>query len=276
MTFLGCPNFFFPVMFADDCTLQLQDSDLSSLIMSCNTELEKLKNWTNSNKLTINVTKTNCMLVSNVHGSLPSDSLFFNNESLNCITDTKFLGLVIDNKLKFNKHIESICSKISKTIGILFRLSSSSTVPQSSLKLIYYSLIHPFILYCLPIYAATNDIHIHPLITLQKRAVRILNKASFYQHTEPLFYASNILKFLDQYKLYLAVYIFKNPEIINTHQRMHLYGTRFRENPFPPFERLRSSQQSVIFNAIKICKKSGSVCSFKFQCKCFLIEHYNH
>ena len=273
----------FPVMFADDCTLQLQDSDLSSLIMSCNTELEKLKNWTNSNKMTINVTKTNCMLVSNVHGSLPSDSLFFNNESLNCITDTKFLGLVIDNKLKFNKHIESICSKISKTIGILFRLSSSSTVPQSSLKLIYYSLIHPFILYCLPIYAATNDIHIHPLITLQKRAVRILNKASFYQHTEPLFYASNILKFLDQYKLYLAVYIFKNPEIINTHQRMHSYGTRFRENPLPPFERLRSSQQSVIFNAIKVwndipqrIKESGSVCSFKFQCKCFLIEHYNH
>ena len=272
---------FFPVMFADDCTLQFQDRDIHSLINTCNVELRSLKEWTESNRLTINVGKTNCMFISNMYSSLPDNSINFNNQYLNYVDNTKFLGVTLDSQLKYADHINIICSKISKTIGILFKLRTE--VPKSCLKSIYYSLIHPYILYLLPIFAATNEVHIRPLVTLQKRAVRILNGASYYQHTEPLFYDSGILKISDQYKLYLGSYVIKNFNIISEHQRAHHYFTRNRDVPSAPYERLRSTQQSVIFNAINIwneiplvIKECAQPSTFKRNFKLHLLNQYNH
>ena len=68
------------------------------------------------------------------------------------------------------------------------------------------SIIHPFFLYCLPIFGATYEVHLKPLFMLQKKAIRIINGASYLQHTDPLFYSSKILKIRDQYKLSIGTY----------------------------------------------------------------------
>ena len=39
-----------------------------------------------------------------------------------CVTKTKFLGVIIDNKLKWNDHITYVKSKISKTIGLFYKM----------------------------------------------------------------------------------------------------------------------------------------------------------
>ena len=92
--------------------------------------------------------------------------------------------------------------------------------------------------------------HLNPLNVLHKRAIRIINHAPFLAHTEPLFRESNILKINDQYKLSLATYIYKNPHLIDDYRRLHPYNTRHRDDLLPPRHGLRSTQQSVLFNAI--------------------------
>ena len=267
-------------LFADDCAIQFQNSNLISLIENCNLELLKVGNWAIANRLTINVSKTKAMLISNTHNTIPENQLILNDHILECVTDMKFLGIIIDDKLKYDLHIRNIRDKISKTIGVLYKLRRLN-IPLSSLKTIYLSLIHPILLYCLPIFAKTYDSHLNPLFILQKRAIRIISGAEYLDHSDPLFYRNRILKIFDQYKLSLAVYVYQNPQILVDYQRNHLYNTRQRTELIAPFERLRTTQQSVIFNAIQIwndipeiIKNSVSINSFKFTYKKYLLDRY--
>ena len=57
----------------------------------------------------------------------------------------KYLGIYIDKNLNWAPHIQHINSKISKNLGILFRLRHFLTL--NTLKQIYYSLIYPYLHY---------------------------------------------------------------------------------------------------------------------------------
>ena len=91
-----------------------------------------------------------------------------------------------------------LCSKISKSIGILFRIRDF--VPKVCLRILYFCLVHPYFLYCLPVFGATYNTHLQPLILLQKRAIRLISNAAFLANTEPLFKMQKIMKFNDLYK----------------------------------------------------------------------------
>ena len=270
---------FAATMFADDCCLQFRGSNMNSLVSTCNDDLSLFEQWSNANKLSINVRKTQCMFISNTENILQPNSISIFNVCLDIVEKYKFLGVEIDNNVRFNDHIISIRGKISKTIGILFRLRD--TLPRSSLKSIYYALIHPYIEYCLPIYGGTYEVHLNPLFVLQKSALRAINNAGYYDETNILFYNSKILKLHDLYKLDLAVYLYKHPELRDAHRRNHSYPTRFSSELLPPMERLRSSSQSVIYNAINIwnslpsdLQNSTSLDIFKTRYKELLFAQY--
>ena len=150
------------------------------------------------------------------------------------------------------------------------------------MKNLYFSLIQPYIIYCLPIFAATYDTHMQPLILLQKRAIRTISNASYRDSTNPLFIRNNILKIVDLYKHSLGCYLYKNQHLIETHALNHNYFTRYRNNVNVPHARLRSTEQSVIRNALRIwddIPASIRACrtfnQFKLQFKKYLIEQYS-
>ena len=98
-------NHFRPTMFADDCVLQFSNSNLSNLVETCNNELSLFKDWSDSNRLTINLDKTNCMLVSNVENDLSNHNSRRHEQPVKIIEDTKFFGVRIDCRLRFNLNI---------------------------------------------------------------------------------------------------------------------------------------------------------------------------
>jgi hypothetical protein len=63
------------------------------------------------------------------------------------------------------------------------------------LKSLYFSLVHPHLLYCSIILSCASNLNQKRILTFQKKAVRIRNKKSANSHTLPLFLASNILPF---------------------------------------------------------------------------------
>ena len=79
--------------------------------------------------------------------------LKINNITIDKVTDFKFLGLIISSNLKWNKHIDHISIKVSKVIGIMFRLKY--IVPCDVLQTLYNSLIMPHFHYCLLAWGST-------------------------------------------------------------------------------------------------------------------------
>ena len=127
--------------------------------------------------------------------------------------------------MNWKSHIDSICSKLSRTIGILCKLKHY--LPLFILRILYNSL---FLSHC--VYGSNT----FRVFKLQKKAVRIITNSKYNSHTEPIFksmcflkiqdiYCLNVLKFYYQYcngqlPSYLQSFNFK------ARQDIHGYNTR--------------------------------------------------
>ena len=87
---------------ADDTNILYSDANVKNLNNVVNTELDKLNTWFIINKLSLNVSKTNYILFGNrkVHSDL---DIKIHNNKITRVSETKFLGVWIDEKLNWKK-----------------------------------------------------------------------------------------------------------------------------------------------------------------------------
>ena len=110
-------------MYADDTSLCYQSSDIDELNEAINNDLKQLDIWLQGNKLSLNVAKTNSMLVAtkqkhNILNSRNGDlDLKIRDNDLEIIQKTKYLGVQIDNSLNWKEHIKTVSTKVSRAIG---------------------------------------------------------------------------------------------------------------------------------------------------------------
>ena len=123
------------------------------------------------------------------------------------ISHTKFLGVYIDEHLTWDEHIKQISSKVSKSIGILWKLKPFLT--SKLLLVVYNTLVLPYLSYCNLIWSSACDTRIGKLFVLQKRAVRIIDKAEYLAHTEPIFKKLNLLTVQDLGKQQVATFVYR-------------------------------------------------------------------
>ena len=127
-------------MYADDTTLYftLQDFPSHNLEEIVNYELGNITNWLNFNKLSLNTTKTKSMMFHTKQRHVDAVSFTINIENIEQVSSFSFLGINLDENLKWNKHIGMLTNKLSRVIGILNRLKY--IYPQHILLAIYNSL----------------------------------------------------------------------------------------------------------------------------------------
>ena len=118
---------------------------------------------------------------------------------------TKFLGIYMDEHLTWKHHLDHINIKISRALFIINRVKNF--LPVESLRTLYFALIHPFLSYGITIWGNASPSYLHKTFNLQKRAVRIINKAMYNSHTDPLFKKSEILKLSDLYEHQAALFM---------------------------------------------------------------------
>ena len=113
-------------MYADDTTLfcsidKLNRNDRNIVI---NEHLDKVSAWMNSNELVLNSKKTKYMLFHKHNKIVPTLKLKINDSSLDQVSTFNFLGLHINSQLTWQTHIDEISKKISRVIGLLYKLQN--------------------------------------------------------------------------------------------------------------------------------------------------------
>ena len=108
-------------------------------------------------------------------------NLKINNTDIEHIFEFNFLGVMLNFQMNWNTHINYNASKISKTVGILYRLKD--IYRQSVLLTLYNTLILPHFYYCLLLWGSSIKEN-HPLHLLQKKAVRIIDNSHYIAHTD--------------------------------------------------------------------------------------------
>ena len=104
---------FSTILYADDTTLCIKGPSPDILINQCNRDLEIFYNWTVANRLSINFDKTFLLLVSNRHIDRDNVHIQINQIPIQRKPFVKYLGVTIDEKLKFKEHINEVCSKVT-------------------------------------------------------------------------------------------------------------------------------------------------------------------
>ena len=157
---------------------------LAALYNIFNKELANVYNWFCTNGLLINLNKTKYMLFNYSHSDINLPQLLLGNESLEKVNEFKLLGIIVQNNLRWTSLIHTISMKIARNIGIL--LSIKNCVSIETLTLLYNSLILSNIQYGIVIWGSTFDLHLYPILTLQKKALRITTSSHPLAHSEPL------------------------------------------------------------------------------------------
>ena len=131
--------------------------------------------WTKRNNLTMNLKKTQCMLIGTKQRLVKCRKICIekNNVVLETVDVAKLLGVNIDCSLSWSYHIDVLTKKISKKLGVLLRLKSFMS--SFALRKVYNSVIFPHFNYCCTIWSgAKNAVNIDKIFKLQKRAARII------------------------------------------------------------------------------------------------------
>ncbi len=105
-------------------------------------DVNKIRNWASANLMTF-TSKCKLMHVSRKRTPCtPTTPLHLNNSPLKTVTTFKYLGVLISSNLQWSTHIEGICSKARKIIGLLYRHFYQHSNPTTLLHL-YLSLVRP-------------------------------------------------------------------------------------------------------------------------------------
>lgn len=175
------------VLFADDTNLLFVSKDLPTLIPVINSSLSNISKWFSSNKLSLNVNKTNYVIFHSVKQKIPIQypNIQINGISITRVKTTKFLGVHMDETLSWKDHINKKANQIARVNSMLCKLKH--ILPDYTLKTIYQSLIKPHIQYGITAWGNVNNPELKRMKILQKKAVRQISKCNYISHTSPIF-----------------------------------------------------------------------------------------
>ncbi len=194
------------ILFADDTTIYTSSNNIESLYVTMNANLNNLSDWFRANKLSLNTSKTNYILFSKSNNVAPGIDLFISDQKIERVNYTKFLGIYIDEKLKWDKHINKVRNHIASSLFILNKIKNF--VPTKLLLTLYYSLIYPYLTYGITLWGAACKTVINKLYVIQKKAIRTILKANYNAHTEPLCKKLKLMKVEEIYKYYVSQFMY--------------------------------------------------------------------
>ena len=112
-------------------------------------DINKLDTWVNTNSLQFNTSKCKYMVVSRKRSSITPASLILQGHYLECVECFKYLGLLLSTDLSWTAHVETVCSKAKKLLGLLYRKYYQYAEPQILFQL-NISLVRPHLEYASP------------------------------------------------------------------------------------------------------------------------------
>jgi len=144
-------------MYADDTSITFAGSDVDEMNNCINLDLERTRVWLAANKLTLNMTKTEFLLIGSKQrllNSTANPTATINQFPIKQVWTVKSLGVHIDENLTWECHINELSKKIASGIRAIKRIRYS--VPYKTLLSIYNSLVQSHLNYCSSVWGSCS------------------------------------------------------------------------------------------------------------------------
>ena len=111
--------------YGDDTTPYVVANNTAEVIENLNIITQKLFTWFANNQMEVNHDKCHLQLSTQEEANIQ-----IANVTIKCSKSKKLLEIVLDNKLKFDKHVENICQRASKKLNALARVTNYIALPK--------------------------------------------------------------------------------------------------------------------------------------------------
>lgn len=196
------------VLYADDTTISVSDTSITSLLFKLNNELERVVEWCKTNHLILNPIKSQFMLFKSNHRLLSCvPQVTVNNHLITATNCVSFLGIKLDSNLKFTHHIAFIKQKTA--FGIRALIKARTYFPLQALLSLYFAFIHSHITYGITSWGNTYNVHLSSIQHLQNMAIRIITNSPFQSNACTLLLNNSILPISGLFKYHSCILFFK-------------------------------------------------------------------
>ena len=170
-------------MYADDTSLDKAFRTSQELQEEMIPAFSKVCKWLRNNKLSLNTVETDFMVIGTLQRlnqldpspeSTPYAIVADDGQEVTTVKIVKYLGMMVDDKLVWDQHVDYISSKITRNIDILKRIRRF--ISQESLLLLYHTLIEPYFRYCSIVWGQCGETLKDKLQILQHKAARTIAK----------------------------------------------------------------------------------------------------
>ena len=251
-----------------------------------NKDLANVYNCSIANKLSLNPSKSNHLIISpkqNIQS--PHFALIVNNLPILSYDKANYLGVFIDSRLNFHSHIKSVENKVARSVGILSKLKHF--LPSNSPLKLYYAFIYPSLLYGLSIWGCTHKSYLSKLQALQNKAVKIIVGGKYMDHATPFYSRLKILKIPKHEVAKLVFYHYHHrlpPLLSNLYIKTNQVSQKCTRssstanNPtlYIPLYKTTRLQKSIRYQSVKIWNKILTSIKTKQSFKSFKVSYKNY
>ena len=170
-------------IFADDTNVFFHSNNIEDLITNAKMIMLQLNSWFVSNKLTLNTSKSSFTIFKSCRkkiNNLPN-SIDFLNYNIERKSSVKFLGIILDEHLTWNQHINDLCNKLRSLFHIFYNIRRY--LSKENIKTLYYTLVYSRIKYGLSVYGHAGVTKLNKIQFLQNQLLKVLSNKKFRHST---------------------------------------------------------------------------------------------
>lgn len=263
------------ILFADDTSFAIKANSLIELISKCEMVIHLFNKWCRTNSLIMNVDKTQVIRF-RLRDSSSVSPLVLSTQggalrSLECI---RFLGLYVDEFLRWNFHIEHLAKKLNRSFYAIHRLKHS--LPMDALINIYYGMVNCHLCYNIVLWGGSSGSD--RVFIAQKKIIRLIFNLRPQESCRPTFKNFGILTFPSLYILNCLLHVKCNINNLMKCSDFHEYQTRHSSIVCIPRHNTSKYETSPTFAGIKFYNhlpnelKSLDIKTFKKKIRCILAD----
>lgn len=189
-------------LFADDTSLFMSHKDPKTLEETVNNELSSVSEWLINNRLSLNINKS-CFILFSGGKKTQSFRIFLLGNEVKRVSSAKYLGVMLDENLDWQPHVNYIVTKLKQGSGFIRKLSH--LISAKNLTTLYYSFIQSHVQYCITSWGSPNTKGLIQLDNIISNIVNKINKIHQCNNITPL----KVLKINSLYKLGCGKLIYK-------------------------------------------------------------------
>ena len=172
--------------FADDTNITFSHKSLKKINKFINHGLSVLVQWLRANRISLNTNKTKFILFRTKNKKITKNpNLRISGQKIDTLKQTKYLGIYLDEGLKWKSQTEQIKSKPSRGCGLIAKLRYY--IKRDLLRTVYFAIFDSIMRYALQVWGQNKNATFKEIEKLQNKAIRIMCFKSKLEPTKPLY-----------------------------------------------------------------------------------------